>query len=703
MLDVFGSQWANIVLETGFSALNRGDLATELTVLAGDIADALLTDPFSDEAGFRTGVALVHTRLTDVVVLRKSSQLLSRLPRIIGRASPETAVRMSMLIGALGAGFAHALKEQTVHEQETIHSAVLAARGRAELALRASEERFRAVFEGAAIAVAICDVNGTFLDVNPVLANMVGEPTSAIRGRSVFDFVHPDDAIDMHREVFDKLARGEAGRAHVEKRFRRGNGEMGWTRLALSLVRSEDGSPDYLVAMGEDVTERHQLQHQLRHQALHDPLTGLPNRSLLYEKLDETFSRSRHDGRIGLLFLDLDGFKVINDRLGHGTGDRLLVEVADRLHATVTKRGHMVARIGGDEFVVLVSDSPGLDDLTVLADEILDTIKKPIKVDEHALPVNASIGIVERPIAGTEPAELMRAADSTMYWAKAEGKGRWRVYDEQRSEYELFLYRLESEMAGALDRGEFILNYQPLVGLEDGRIRGLEALIRWMHPEYGLLSPDKFIPKAEENGFILELGRWVLQQACMQGKAWQLSGAQPFVSVNVAMLQCTEGDLRADVLTALEHSGLAPEKLQLEITESAMMGGPMEPVAVLGDVVCEGVRVAIDDFGTGYSNWSALRRLPVHDLKLAGAFVEGLRPREGSLVEVDTRIVGTMISMAHALGLSVTAENVETQEQATRLRELGCDAGQGWLFAKPMSVLEVDKLLAANGRFDTGF
>ncbi|GAA4263657.1 putative bifunctional diguanylate cyclase/phosphodiesterase [Dactylosporangium darangshiense] len=429
----------------------------------------------------------------------------------------------------------------------------------------------------------------------------------------------------------------------------------------------------------------HSLQRELHHQAHHDPLTGLPNRVLLYGHLAEALRDAEDGTRVGVCFLDLDEFKTINDTLGHGYGDQLLVALADRLRSCVLDAGHFVARVGGDEFVVVVRDTKGPEELTELAEAMLSALNKPVRLDGHELAVSASIGIVEQAARGAEPEELLRAADATLYLAKADGRARYAVFDEQRNAQQLLQYGLTGRLAGALERGEFELVYQPLVGLADNRLRGAEALLRWRHPELGTVSPNTFIPVAEQSGMILPLGRWVLRESCLAAAAWQRShpGERLLISVNVSPRQCTDPRLLDDVRAALADSGLEPGNLQLELTETVLMQSTGRPVQTLRTIADLGVRIVIDDFGIGYSNLAYLRHLPVHGLKLAGAFMAGIRKLESD--HVDEQIVETVIRLAHTLQMTVTAEGIETADQAARLAALGCDLGQGWHFGRPVA------------------
>ncbi|MEV4514933.1 EAL domain-containing protein [Dactylosporangium sp. NPDC049525] len=429
----------------------------------------------------------------------------------------------------------------------------------------------------------------------------------------------------------------------------------------------------------------HSLQLELHHQAHHDPLTGLPNRVLLYRHLTDTLSEAGDRDRIGVCFLDLDEFKTINDTLGHGSGDRLLVALADRLRACVNGAGHFVARVGGDEFVVVVRDSSGPGQLTELAESMLAELSKPVRLDGHELSVSASIGIVEQPCRDAEPEELLRAADATLYLAKEEGRARYALFDVKRNAQQVLRYGLTGRLAGALDRGEFELVYQPLVALADNRLRGAEALLRWRHPDLGTVSPNTFIPVAEQSGMIHPLGRWVLRESCRVAADWQRAHPDTplLISVNVSPRQCTDPRLLDDVRHALADTGLDPANLQLELTETVLMQSTGQPIQTLRTIADLGVRIVIDDFGIGYSNLAYLRHLPVHGLKLAGAFMAGIRSLASD--HVDEQIVETVIRLAHTLQMTVTAEGIETADQAARLAALGCDLGQGWHFGRPVT------------------
>ena len=538
----------------------------------------------------------------------------------------------------------------------------------------------------------ICDVKGQIVNVNQAMADMLGYSMDELCQLNVQTFAHPFDAADTWVS-FGLIARGEKDNSRREKFFQRKDGRVVCTDMTTSLLRDEDGTPAYMVSIMQDITERQLLHAELRHQARHDPLTGLPNRRYVFERMAELFATDSPQQRIGLCYVDLDGFKVVNDALGHYVGDRLLVAVADRLHQCVKRFGHLVGRMGGDEFLIVVARSTGLEETVGIADAVLDVLEPPVQIDGHELSISASVGVVERPTEGTTIADLVKAADTTLSWAKSAGKRRRSVFDAERHDRELARYRLATTMPAALERGEFTVEYQPLVRLADEAICGVEALVRWQHPELGLLMPSTFIYLAEETGLIVPLGLWVLEESCRQARSWRAGPGGLLLSVNMAVRQIQDSTVVDAARRILSETGLDPGLLQLELTESALMTGAGEPLENIHALSSLGVRIAIDDFGTGYSNLAYLCTLPVHTLKLAQSFVDGLGGADGPDPTKD-RLVGSLIRLAHGLGLSTTAEGVENEAQAGRLRELECDTAQGWLFGRPESADRIADLVS---------
>ncbi|NUS22955.1 MAG: EAL domain-containing protein [Streptomyces sp.] len=564
---------------------------------------------------------------------------------------------------------------------------------------------YRSAFVAAPLAMAVVDREGLVVSANGTCGELLGCASDALVGRIAADLVDlTSDARTWH--AYQEVLRGRQARLRCTRRMKNPDGQSLWVQVTVAPLGS--GEPGVLLSIA-DVSSQRELQARLRHLQMHDPVTRLPNRTLFFERLSAALEPEAYEqggtGRIGLCYLDLDGFKAVNDTLGHRVGDRLLAAVAERLTRCADEAGFargsapLVARLGGDEFALLVEDSTGTDQLADLAEAVLKAVQSPFDIAGHRLSVSASIGVVERHAAGTTPTALVQAADTTLYWAKADGKSRWTLFDPERNAHRMTRQALASTLRPAIERGEFTLEYQPLVGMEDGRLRGVEALVRWNHPQFGMLTPNRFIALAEEDGSIVPLGRWVLATACRQARQWQLDhpGEPPiFVSVNVAVRQVWDSDLVADVADILAETGLAPGLLQLELTESAVMGSAGRPLQALQALSDMGVHIAIDDFGTGYSNLAYLSRLPVAVLKLDGSFVRGFQ-YEGTGAPpnpADEVVVEAMIQLAHRLGLTVTAECVETSAQASRLRRIGCDTGQGWLYSRPVPPDRISELMA---------
>ncbi|MFG2834707.1 putative bifunctional diguanylate cyclase/phosphodiesterase [Streptomyces zaomyceticus] len=592
---------------------------------------------------------------------------------------------------------------------------------------RAAELRdYRAAFRAARLAMAVVDQDGVVVTANESFGTLLGTEPRALRDQAAADLVDlASDGRTWH--AYREVLRGRRSRFRCTRRLKHADGRSLWAEVTVAPVPD---SRRVLLSI-TDISDRRELQARLRHLQMHDPVTRLPNRALFFERLSAALEASAQDaadsgitvdpeagaaisssyesyrygrtGRIGLCYLDLDGFKAVNDTLGHRVGDRLLAAVAARLtecadsDGYTRSGGHLVARLGGDEFAVLVEDSTGTEQLADLARSVLCALQQPFDLAGQRLSVSASIGVVERSGHGTTATALMQAADTTLYWAKADGKARWTLFDPERNAHRMTRQALSSTLRPAVERGEFALEYQPLVDLADGAVRGVEALVRWNHPQFGSLAPNRFIAIAEEDGSIVELGRWVLRTACRQARQWQKdhpSERPLFVSVNVAVRQVWDSDLVADVAGILAETGLAPHLLQLELTESAVMGSAGRPLQALQALSDMGVRIAIDDFGTGYSNLAYLSRLPVSVLKLDGSFVRGFQDEEHAN-PADELIVEALVQLAHRLGLTVTAECVETSGQASRLRSIGCDTGQGWLYSRAVAPDRIAELIGS--------
>jgi diguanylate cyclase (GGDEF)-like protein/PAS domain S-box-containing protein len=457
------------------------------------------------------------------------------------------------------------------------------------------------------------------------------------------------------------------------------------------------GNPRTVMGINTDITSRKHAEAALEHQARHDALTGLPNRSLFRDRLEHALAQARRrDHLVAVLFLDLDNFKVINDSLGHQTGDELLVEVAQRLRICV-RGGDIVARLGGDEFTVLLEEIDAEAEAHLVAERIGEALRTPVRLGDRDVFVSASIGVALSTAPRIEPEGLLRNADIAMYRSKAAGKARHSMYDAGMKKFAMERLELETDLRHALALGQFRIHYQPILRLSDGRFSEVEALLRWERPGHGLMAPLTFIPVAEETGLIVPIGRWVIQEACHQAKIWNTAfpNDPPLVmSVNLSARQFQDPNLVSDIDRAVQQNGLDPRGLKLEITESVAMHDIEASVHKLEALKAVGCQLAIDDFGTGYSSLGYLKRFPVDTLKIDRSFVE----RIGVDIQ-DAAIVQSVVALAKTLNLSVVGEGIESRAQAAQLLALGCDSGQGFLFARPQSAEAITALLDEDANF----
>jgi diguanylate cyclase (GGDEF)-like protein/PAS domain S-box-containing protein len=552
--------------------------------------------------------------------------------------------------------------------------------------MRASEAHFRAIFEHAGIAIYLSTLDGTVVEANPAFSELLGYGTAEVVGRQAAAF-SPAEDVEAAADLVRELRSGAREAVTVERRFRHADGRLLVGELTLSLV-AHGGDP-CLMALIQDVTERKRMEAALIRQAFEDDLTALPNRALFRDRLAHALERRhRTHARVAVLLLDLDGFKRVNDSLGHAAGDELLRVVGRRLSASV-RSGETVARLGGDEFVVILEDLAPTEDPFVLAERLLGLLALPIPVAGRELTVGVSIGLAVAD-SGDDEESVLRNADMAMYAAKAAGKGCVRIYDPAMHREAVEWLELESDLRAGMDQEEFCLEYQPLVHIERGSVKGFEALLRWNHPRRGWVMPSQFIPIAEETGLIVALGRWVLQEACRQAVTWPRcpDGTTPSVSVNVAARQLDSEEFADHVREALASSGLPPSRLVLEITESDVTRAREEALHTLESLRAVGVRIAIDDFGTGYSSLGHLQYFPVDELKIDRSFVQRVTGGDR-----DAAFVRTIIGLARSLSADVVAEGIEEELQRRFLRRAGCDLGQGFHFSRPMPPAAVPRFI----------
>lgn len=593
--------------------------------------------------------------------------------------------------GPEGAGLVLILAGEAADDDETryalrtlAHQVALAlssAELSAEVHRRASEARFATLVQNSSDLITVLDANNTVLYQSPSIERVLGYTVEEVTGRPFEQLLHPDEQARLLRRLTDGA--GATGRAEViDCLLAHKDGSLRHFEILHADLLS-DSAVGGIVLNGRDVSERKAFEEQLAHQAFHDPVTHLANRALFNERVRHAVARTLRDGvGMAVLFVDLDDFKTVNDSLGHAVGDRVLLEVAQRISASV-RAADTAARFGGDEFAILLEDVDDPQAAVETAERILDSLGRPLELDNNHLIIRASLGIsVVEPGNATDADELIRNADAAMYIAKAEGKGGYRLFEPAMHDRVVARLALRADLQRALEREEFELHYQPLVRLRDEAVTGVEALLRWRHPERGLIPPFEFIPFAEESGLIVDIGRWVLREGCRQAKVLRervTGSTRPTIGINLSVKQLFHSDIITDVANALAEAELEPEALTLEITESVMMTDTELAISRLMELRALGVRLAMDDFGTGYSSLSSLSMLPLDILKMDRSLLAaGASP-------VTSGLASAVLSLGETFELEVVAEGIEYREQSATLKQLGCDTGQGFYFAKPMA------------------
>jgi diguanylate cyclase (GGDEF)-like protein/PAS domain S-box-containing protein len=559
--------------------------------------------------------------------------------------------------------------------------------------LKESESRFHSAFTHAAIGMALVTSEGKFIQANKAFSQMLGRGTAALLEAELNTLVHPED-LDALRAPVERLVKGELNDVHTEIRGKHLDGSDVWMSLNVSLARDWQFKTHNLIVQAQDVSARRRAEAELYHNAYHDSLTQLSNRAHFDEQLARAIARvQRHPAqRFAVMYLDFDRFKLVNDSLGHRAGDELLVSVGKRLRAML-RPTDVLARLGGDEFAILIEDLNRQRDAIDLAERIHRELEKAIRLGTMDVTVSASIGITFSTNNYTSSDQIIRDADIAMYKAKSRGKAQYAVFDSSLHRHVAEQLQLEQELRRALGQGQLTLEYQPICTLRDRMLTGFEALVRWNHPERGLLEPASFIPVAEETGLIIPLGNWVLAEACRQMREWRTirDSSTLSMSVNVSSLQLTHPDFVSTVGRALQGADMRPSQLTLEVTESVLMSGIENAVTTLTALRQMGVTLSIDDFGTGYSSLSYLATLPIDALKIDRSFIDRMsREAEGS------EIVKAIFKLGQALSKQVYAEGIETPTQLALLNELGCEFGQGFLLSRPVGAESAGNFLASN-------
>ena len=566
--------------------------------------------------------------------------------------------------------------------QAAIHDITL--RKQNEHALRLAA----AVFDNSREAIIITAPDGRILRVNPAFSTVTGYQTEEVVGQNPRILTSGQQDKAFYQTLWQALL--SSGQWQGEIWNRRKNGELYPEWISISSIRDGRGEIEYFVAIFTDITERKRVEDKIIHQAYHDALTNLPNRVLFKDRLEQalTFAHRLRHKKVALLFIDLDRFKLINDSLGHDAGDLLLKQVAQRLHANVGQ-SDTVARLGGDEFTILLPEIDYIDEAAAVADKILTALKPPFNIGARDIFITASIGISLYPDDGADAEVLMKNADTAMYRVKEQGRSGFHIYTAALNLHSLHSLELENQLHKALENNQLVLYYQPQFDLALGRIRGVEALIRWQHPELGMIFPAEFIPIAEASGLIVPIGAWALETACRQARAWQEADFPDLqMSVNLSIRQFFREDVVSLITQVIKDCCLAAHTLELEITESVAMEDVDYTINTLTQLAALGVSLAIDDFGTGYSSLHLLKSMPVNILKIDQSFI-----REVASSPDDAAIVDAVITMAHRLGLAVIAEGVGTPMQLAYLKSQQCDFAQGYLFSRPLPANELETLL----------
>lgn len=560
-----------------------------------------------------------------------------------------------------------------------------------EKSLRESEERYALAVRGANDGLWDWNLVADEIYFSPRWKAMLGYSENAIRNSpgEWFNLVHPEDLAHVNAEI-DAHLQGQIDDFECEYRMRDSEGSYRWMLSRGAAIRDNTGKAVRVAGSQTDITERKATEQLLLRNALHDTLTNLPNRALFMDRLGLAVHRAkrRNDYRFAVLFLDLDRFKSVNDSLGHIIGDQLLVNVGQRL-AVCLRPGDTVARLGGDEFAILLEEIHSVNDATDVASRIREAMKLPVRLGGQELFISASIGIAVGDGEHNQAEDLLRNADVAMYRAKGRGgKGRAQVFDAGMHAHTQSLLQLEAELGQAVERGELCIHYQPIVSVQDGAVAGFEALLRWQHPERGLLPPEAFMPVAEESGLITAIDGWALKESCRQLRQWQMWHPSLTVSVNVSGKQFGQKDIAGQVAAALQESGIAPDSLCLEITETVTMQDPQEAEVVFTQLRALGVQLHMDDFGTGYSSLYYLHRFRFDAFKIDRSCIQGMTTDKEHV-----ELVCALVTLATSLGVRVIAEGVETAEQHEQLQSQRCAQAQGHYISPPLAPAAMERLL----------
>ncbi len=688
-------QWATIALSTSHIALSRSDVEAFLLDITDALVDVLRTQPFDPAPAAEAGTGLVSINLTGNTALDGTIRLLGA-DLLTAAGLPfdrEWQDRVTRLTGTLSSGYVAALRDRLFDEQDMIKKAVFRARDIAERARRATEARWQAVFHSTAAGIAVTGLDGVVRTVNPALCEILGLTQEQLLDKPLSVRISPTYATEV-QAAFAQVAGGEHDRFVGDVSFLGDDGEPVWTHLSLSLVRDLAEEPEYAVAVVENISDLHLLRERQLRMTLEDQLTALPNRTAFMAQLDGALQRAAVDENVTLCYVDLDGFKIINDGVDHMAGDRVLKRVATTLRAAFPDPA-LVARIGGDGFAILLTGTRGSYDISERVSAALADLAEPVyEDDDTGVAVSASVGIVERPATGVTSAELVRAAEITVHRAKQNGKAQWELFDAALDKQYRAQFQLGAAIPGALENGQFRVSYQPVHRLADGTLVGLRALLHWHHPKRGVLHPADFLDMAEETGFIVPMGQWMLEQACTQVAEWEErfgTGALP-VAVTLTARMAREQDLVQMIRDLVDSTKAPAAKLRLSVPATVVVddeGEPLENLATLRDI---NVSPVVHGFGSGNTGLVDLRTLPVDAVTVAPGVVRAFAESDDADSPFE-HALRQLVELTGRLGVGLVADGVDTIAVADRLRGLGLHYGSGASVGEPLPAAEVTRLL----------
>ncbi|MFN2479025.1 MAG: putative bifunctional diguanylate cyclase/phosphodiesterase [Pseudonocardiaceae bacterium] len=699
--ELFARRWADAIAGASYVSLGSDELVAHLLGLTHQLVEATLATEFDPSVGRRIGVDMVAAHFTGTGTLGATVTLLvEQLPDLLGQVPTgvDLSTRVARLTGNLAAGYANALRERSLDEQDAIYRAGLRARRQAEQALTASEARFRGVFHASPVAIAISDPDGRIVQTNRSLDTTLGYAPGELLGRELTELFAPDDR-PIVEEHYRGLATGRHSRFRVRFPLRLADGETAVIYLDAAVLLDDEQVPQCIVTMIDDITDLRLIEQRLHHQTLHDVQTGLPNRQYFITHLEKVLGQLEPSAMVTLMHLDLDGFSAINDGLGHHVGERLLDVVARRLEWAVADRQAMVARLGADEYAILIKPGNPVLDVGAFAETINTALAEPFYVEGIGVAVTATIGIVQRRVAGAKPAELMRAASATLRRIRGRGKRQWTLFDPEIDAANRAELQLAAAMPGALETGELQVTYQPVATLDGGRLVGVEAALSWQHPQLGVLSNEQCVQAAERTGVVHEVGHWLLRTAAERAVSWRqrTDGSAPPVMINLTPSQAQDPDLVARVRAVLEETNLAPTELALTAPVAAIRtvtgevadegGGQAEDnLRVLTEL---GVRTGLYDFGGGIRGLRCVADLSVCVLRIAQPVSHQLAEEPSGIL---TQATQALVHIIRDAGVDVVAP-VDTAEQAAEWACIGANWAIGALFGPPSESQFIEPLL----------